>query len=182
MFRSNYPTEGMYSGEDMDQESNDKIYEAMKSYTLILRIFAGFFLVMMILMVGSFVYHIPSQLDDWRDNSGKIFPAAYVALPLEAIILFLFLRFIYKLFLKSHQMMNVIKNREYTFSVGTVTDKNSTRTRGSGTHRTIWINNIPCSDISNFYFDAHLGSPSYIIYINKVAYCFPRDEEPHQNE
>lgn len=172
-------TQGEFSAKELDDETNESILAAINTYTLILRIISLFFTIMMFLMVLSGIYHIPEQLESWKDNSGNIIPVAYVTIALEFVVMIFIARLMFKLYMNGYSILKAVKQKDYTFSIGFVTDKSSYRSeRGGGSRKTIYVDNLPCSDISNFYYEAHLGVPCYILYINKCRYCFPyKDNE-----
>ena len=182
MIRNEYPTQGQYNAEELDPDTSEQIYKAVDKYTKLFRAFCSFILAFLLLSVISFFRSVPDQLEAWKDNSGNIFPVAYVSLAMEGIVFFAIAMFFVKLYTKGSSIVSMAKNRKYTFNIGNVTDKSSYRSENGGSNKTIYVDNIPCSDISHYYYNSRLGDPCYILFFGKATYCYPVNDNSNSYE
>lgn len=179
-----YPDKGLYDADEFPADEYKSLVEDVKRYYTFFRVFTGFLLVMTTLgflaaMTALFVLNVTTfqqikAVYKEGDIAGTMLIIAGIVIQAGVASLLEFGAI--KLFGLSSKVIKAVKRRDFTFSVGELTDKSYKDTgdgRVSASNWILFVDDIPCTDLSNDYPKARTGRKYYIIYAGKARFAMP---------
>lgn len=174
MIKSPYPEQGQNSSSSFSPDAKERLLDALNKYYYPLKIFSGAMFIMAIVVLISFVVNIPSQLKDAAGTIDTI--VNYIVIAVEVLFVALLVFGAKKFVQISGRVINDIANDDFSYDIGTITDKRQSYNRNDHTSRySVYVNDIPCEVVLRNFYDVRLGDNYYIIYVKSLRFAFPID-------